>query len=117
MEKKVSKATIYLNDLFMGLMTLIAIVGVICILVVGGFIGISGAIYIVKSFSFTGAKTIIGGIVMSILALGTCALMFYANYMATKATINSWKKYLTERKALTVNINDQHSQQNNKDEQ
>ncbi len=97
MEKKQNKSAVVFNDIFMGLMTLIAIVGFVCVLFVGVFIGVAGLVYLVKSFSFTGGKTIFGGIVMSLLALGTCAIMLFANYMVTKAVVKSWKKYLVER--------------------
>ncbi len=105
MEKKTSKSTIFFNDIFVGLMTLIAIVGFVCVLFVGVFIGVAGLVYLVKSFSFSGGKTIFGGIVMSLLALGTCAIMLYADYIVTKAVIKSWKKYLKERKELQSNTN------------
>ncbi|MGN0772070.1 MAG: hypothetical protein ACI4MI_05750 [Christensenellales bacterium] len=96
-EKPVKKSEKVLNDVFMVLMTILSCVGFICILFVGGFLGVIGAMYLVKSFSFEGIK-ILGGIVLSILAILTCALMIYADYLIAKATVKGVENYLEERK-------------------
>ena len=97
-EKQVNKLEILFNDILMILMTILAYVGFVCILFVGGFVGVTGAFYLVKSFAFEGIKTMLGGITMSVLALLTCAIMIFADYHIAKATVQGMEKYLEERK-------------------
>lgn len=97
-EKPMKKSEIIFNDILMILMTIVSYVGFVCILFVGGFVGVTGAFYLVKSFAFEGIKTILGGITMSILAIMTCAIMIFADYHIAKATVQGLEKYLEERK-------------------
>ena len=97
-EKQVNKLEILFNDILMILMTILAYVGFVCILFVGGFVGVTGAFYLVKSFAFEGIKTMLGGITMSVLALLTCAIMIFADYHIAKATVQGMERYLEERK-------------------
>lgn len=97
-EKQVKKSELIFNDILMILMTIVSYVGFVCILFVGGFVGVTGAFYLVKSFAFEGIKTILGGITMSVLALLTCAIMIFADYHIAKATVQGLEKYLEDRK-------------------
>ena len=97
-EKPMKKSEMIFNDIFMILMTIVYYVGFVCILFVGGFIGVTGATYLVKSFAFEGVKTVLGGVAMSILAILTCAIMIFADYHIAKATVQGMEKYLKERK-------------------
>lgn len=104
-EKKPTKAGVYCTDIFfMGPGCLIALFGIIAIFVVGLFMGVCGLMYLVKSFSFDGAGTVIGGLVVSILTLGCVAICFWVEWIACKKCYLGIKEYSKNRKELLDKI-------------
>lgn len=104
-EKKPTKAGVYCTDIFfMGPGCLIALFGIIAIFVVGLFMGVCGLIYLVKSFSFDGAATIMGGLVVAVLTLASVAICFWIEYIACKKCYLGLKEYARTRKELLEQI-------------
>lgn len=104
-EKKPTKAGVYCTDIFfMGPGCLIAVFGIIAIFVVGLFMGVCGLIYLVKSFFFEGSTTVIGGLVVAILTLGSVAICFWIEYIACRKCYTGLKEYARTRRELLSKI-------------
>lgn len=100
-----SMTSIILTDtLFMTPFGLLSALGIIALGVLSLFIGVCGLTYLVKSFFFSSALQIVGGLAMSIMALGVTALFGYVEYLLGKTTYNGIKSYLKDRKQAVAII-------------